>query len=291
MECADVSLERLTFPVTSKECADVSFERLTFPATRVQVDCITTDLGGLSSQRLSSSSKRRARIRRTHAAKCLEAQLGICQMLWKGHGTNGAADPGLGECPRAHTPNGSPLADSHSVPTTSPGADPIDLQIDQLAESAAADKIASFVQLENLFEEWVKIGNSKGLSLLQIARLEKLYDDLGGISIHKRLNSPQTDRAIYQCLPSVGTWLARAAPGNGTKGAADPGLGECLRAHTPNGSSLSVSQPVRAASPSADQIDLQIDQLAASTAAANIVPLMKLESLFEEWEILQFPKV
>ena len=115
MECADVSLERLTFPVTSKECADVTVERLTFPATSVQSECMASCLGGLTSQRISSSSKRRARIRRTHANKCLEAQLGICNLLWKGHGTNGAADPGLGECPRAHTPNGSPLSFPHPV--------------------------------------------------------------------------------------------------------------------------------------------------------------------------------
>ena len=39
--------------------------------------------------------------------KCLEAQLGICKLLWSLGETDGAANPGLGECPRAHTLNGS----------------------------------------------------------------------------------------------------------------------------------------------------------------------------------------
>ena len=101
------------------ECAAVSLERLTY-----SVSCVVSGRSSKLSS-TSSSSKRRARIRRTHAKKCLEAQLGICKLLWSLGETDGAANPGLGECPRAHTLNGSLNAadrnDNQSAGADGPG--------------------------------------------------------------------------------------------------------------------------------------------------------------------------
>ena len=56
--------------------------------------------------------------------------MGICKLLWKLHGTDGAADPGLGECPRAHTLNGS-LFSAHTNDNQTVVADPPQLQAEE----------------------------------------------------------------------------------------------------------------------------------------------------------------
>ena len=195
--------------------------------------------------------------------------MGICKMLWNLRETDGAADPGLGECLRAHTLNGSLFSDD-TIDYQTVVADPPQLQAPEerhgqkltlcqlcrlysckcdhlmrkteAGEGPEAPKGATdpgpglgikTITVDECLQVQTQNGSSPVAGTWWPSGLPpdpgegRLFER--GDSLTDEGSSPESDR-------EDGERGAQSGALETATGAADPGLGECPRAHTLNGS-------------------------------------------------------